>query len=232
MRNWDVVWIRRVGECLLLLISICGIICPKVYAASRALGMHDYRYYDFLDYTAWDFARYEKPKPRKAFKGYLANGFSEKQGPCLYFFPKTLPPQFDKTTLIPLDKAQERIQRINAQTLSMYSKNQQEPMPAAAPLVDGPPAKPEKRIISQAGGRPALTVRGVQEETGAAPLALKPLAPAGSLSPEDILLFLKKKIPPGQNETPAAEVVLPFHVPLNNAPSPILYPSQALYTQE
>lgn len=224
-------WIRLRGTLLLMVVGVEGIACMSLCdGASKALGMHDYKYYDFLDYTAWDFATYEKPK-RKAFKGYLANGFSDKQQACLYFFPKTLVPKFDKTKLISLEKAQERIQRINAQTLGQQKK-EPETLPAASPEPIQPTIPAQKRIVSQAGGSPALAVRGIQEEKGATPLTLKSIDPTSSLSPEDILLFLKKKLPPGHNEASTAEVVVPFHVPLGNAQNPILYPSQALYTQE
>lgn len=229
MRNWDVVWIRRVGECLLIFISIWEIVCPGVYAASRALGMHDYRYYDFLDYTAWDFAPYEKPKPRKAFKGYLANGFSEKQEACLYFFPKTPIPTFDKTKLIPLDKAQERIQRINQQTLSYYKKPQEPSPPANPPTKTTLPA--QKRMVNKAGGGPVAVV-GTSDEKGSAPLSLKNTDATVPLSPEDVLLFLKKKLPPGNRENTIGEILVPFHVPGGSLPTPTFYPSQAIYTQE
>lgn len=195
-------------------------------ASSKALGMHDYTYYDFLDYTAWDFAPYEKAKP-KAFRGYLAHGFSENQSPCLYFFPKTLLPKFDKTKLIPLEKAKERIQRINEATLASYAPPQ-EPMPPATS-----PAKPApglKRIISKAGNEPRSAELEPSSEKGDTPLPPKTISHPVPLSTEDILLFLKKKVPPG-TETTATELGIPFQVPLNTA-TPTRYPSQAIYTQE
>lgn len=204
-----------------------ALLCASVQgASSKALGMHDYTYYDFLDYTAWDFARYEKPKP-KAFRGYLAHGFSENQSPCLYFFPKTLLPKFDKTKLIPLEKAKERIQRINQDTVASYAPPQELTPTATSPAK---PVPGLKRIISKAGNEPRSAELEPSSEKGDIPVPPKTIGSPVPLSTEDILLFLKKKVPPG-TETTAAELGIPFQVPLST-PNPTRYPSQALYTQE
>lgn len=210
------------GKVFLLATAWVSLCASLKGASSKALSMHDYTYYDPLDYTAWDFAPYEKPKPQ-AFRGYLAHGFSEKQSPCLYFFPKTLVPKFDKTKLIPLEKAKERIQRINQDTLASYAPPQEPPPTATSP------AKP-KRIISQAGNEPRVAELEPSAEKEEAAVPSKNISPPAPLSTEDVLLFLKKKMPPGA-ETTTTELALPFQVPLST-PTPTRYPSQALYTQE
>lgn len=192
--------------------------------------LHNYKYYDCLDYTSWDFGAYQNINS-KSFRGYLDHRLFADSSFSIYFFPKVLGPKFDNTKLIPLDRAEEHIKRINQITFSKYEKEQ-----VAAPVEHEKQEAikvPEKRIVSQAGGLPPAHNNTPNAPTSSAsPLVSKQRA-ALPLSPEDVLLFLKKKIPNGGGDASLQqELLIPFQTPGSLSQPHTSLPSQAIYTQE
>jgi hypothetical protein len=191
--------------------------------------LHNYKYYDFLDYTSWDFGSYQNIDS-KSFRGYLDHRLFANSSFSIYFFPKVLGPKFDNTKLIPLDRAEAHIKRINQITFSKYEKEQ-----IAAPVEHKKQEAikvPEKRIVSQAGGLAPAYNNTPVPTSSASPLLSKQRA-ALPLSPEDVLLFLKKKIPNGGDDASLQqELLIPFQTPGSLSQPHTSLPSQAIYTQE
>ena len=210
----------------LLFVSALSVPVLALGAMYRPTPLHSYKYYDCLDYTTWDFASYENI-PSKSFRGYLDARIYFDPHFSIYFSPKALAPQFDNTKLIPLDTVEAHIKRINQLTFSKYEKEQApvsiEPTPQAL-------VKPEKRIVSQAGGLPPPSPSSTASNA-ASPLVSKQRS-ALPLSPEDVLLFLKKKIPSDGDPNVQHELTIPFQTPgaLYQTYRPL--PSQATYTQQ
>ncbi len=192
--------------------------------------LHNYKYYDCLDYTSWDFGSYQNINS-KSFRGYLDHRMFADSSFSIYFSPKVLGPKFDNTKLIPLDRAEDHIKRINQITFSKYEKEQ-----AAAPVEHKKQETikvPEKRIVNQAGGPPPEhNNTSAYPSSSASPLVSKQRA-ALPLSPEDVLLFLKKKIPNGGGDASLQkELLIPFQTPGSLSQPHTSLPSQAIYTQE